>query len=544
MPITRDSYGTTSWPPRAGTSPTIARTIGKPVDRGRWGMTPPTSDAYYNPLLNEIVFPAGILQPPAFGMDAVDAVNYGAIGVVIGHEISHGFDDQGAQFDAQGRLAQLVDARGPQAFTGARPVRRRSVRRLLHRAGHPPQRQARARREHRRSRAAPSIAYRAFQKAQQGKAPAPTIDGFTPEQQFFIAWGQFRGDETRPETAAPDGPGRSAPDREVSRDRTALEHARVRGGVRVQGRTRRWFARRPNAARCGDAPPPRVDIAVGCSYTVCSGGLDQSAWLSGRAASCESIGSSLKRRGMRAAALRPRVTAWFLCASLCAWGAPSRAQTTDQASRPPRMPAPDFLLKRPIGSVGVPGQLGLRAGRQRPVRFLHEQLTIDKADFRGPAVAIDVARAVTPRLDAVFGLEYGSTSMRSEDRHLVDNDFLPIEQTTALRTFHLIGEVRYAFVPRGYAVSRLAWVPRGMVLYAGAGAGAVWHEFEQSGDFVDYVDQSVFNDTFRSAGVGSYSACLRRGRVARTPAALRDGRGPVCVGRRPARLDVRGLRSD
>ena len=78
--------------------------IGKPVDRGRWGMTPPTSDAYYNPLLNEIVFPAGILQPPAFDMKAVDAVNYGAIGVVIGHEISHGFDDEGAQFDFLGRL--------------------------------------------------------------------------------------------------------------------------------------------------------------------------------------------------------------------------------------------------------------------------------------------------------------------------------------------------------------------------------------------------------------------------------------------------------
>ncbi len=78
--------------------------IGKPVDRARWGMTPPTSNAYYNPLLNEIVFPAGILQPPAFDMTATDAVNYGAIGVVIGHEISHGFDDQGAQFDAQGKL--------------------------------------------------------------------------------------------------------------------------------------------------------------------------------------------------------------------------------------------------------------------------------------------------------------------------------------------------------------------------------------------------------------------------------------------------------
>ncbi|HMB43191.1 MAG TPA: M13 family metallopeptidase, partial [Luteimonas sp.] len=79
--------------------------VGKPVDRGRWGMTPPTSNAYYNPSMNEIVFPAGILQPPAFDVSANDAVNYGAIGVVIGHEISHGFDDQGAQFDALGRLS-------------------------------------------------------------------------------------------------------------------------------------------------------------------------------------------------------------------------------------------------------------------------------------------------------------------------------------------------------------------------------------------------------------------------------------------------------
>ena len=79
--------------------------VGKPVDRSRWGMTPPTSNAYYNPSMNEIVFPAGILQPPAFDVTASDAVNYGAIGVVIGHEVSHGFDDQGAQFDAQGRLS-------------------------------------------------------------------------------------------------------------------------------------------------------------------------------------------------------------------------------------------------------------------------------------------------------------------------------------------------------------------------------------------------------------------------------------------------------
>jgi putative endopeptidase len=173
--------------------------IGKAADRGRWGMTPPTSNAYYNPLLNEIVFPAGILQPPAFSMEASDAVNYGAIGVVIGHEISHGFDDEGAQYDAQGRLndwwtdedLKKFQARGqcvvdqfdnyfiePGLHHNGKLVLGESIGDL----------------------AGARIAYLAFKKSQQGKPEAPSVDGFTPDQQFFIAWGQFRGDAIRPET--------------------------------------------------------------------------------------------------------------------------------------------------------------------------------------------------------------------------------------------------------------------------------------------------------------------------------------------------------
>jgi len=173
-------------------------TIGKTVDRGRWGMTPPTSDAYYNPLLNEIVFPAGILQPPAFDMTAVDAVNYGAIGVVIGHEISHGFDDEGAQFDYLGRLrnwwteADLKNfqTRGacvadqfdhyfiePNIHHNGKLVLGESIGDL----------------------GGAKIAYLAYQKSLEGKPRPADIDGFTPGQQFFIAWGQFRGDEIRPE---------------------------------------------------------------------------------------------------------------------------------------------------------------------------------------------------------------------------------------------------------------------------------------------------------------------------------------------------------
>jgi endothelin-converting enzyme/putative endopeptidase len=172
--------------------------IGKPTDRGRWGMTPPTSNAYYNPLLNEIVFPAGILQPPAFDMKAVDAVNYGSIGVVIGHEISHGFDDQGAQFDAQGRLNNWWtpdDLKRFQERTSCvvRQFDSYFIEPGIHHNG------KLVLGESIGDLAGAKIAYRAFKKAQE-QHPAPTIDGFTPDQQFFIAWGQWRGDAIRPET--------------------------------------------------------------------------------------------------------------------------------------------------------------------------------------------------------------------------------------------------------------------------------------------------------------------------------------------------------
>jgi putative endopeptidase len=173
--------------------------IGKPVDRTRWGMTPPTSNAYYSPNLNEIVFPAGILQPPAFDVTATDAVNYGAIGVVIGHEVSHGFDDQGAQFDGQGRLSnwwtdadhKQFEARGmcvvnqfegyfiePGVHHNGKLVLGESIGDL----------------------GGAKLAYKAYQHSREGKGPEPTLDGFTPEQQYFLSWGQWRGDEIRMET--------------------------------------------------------------------------------------------------------------------------------------------------------------------------------------------------------------------------------------------------------------------------------------------------------------------------------------------------------
>jgi putative endopeptidase len=197
VPISRTNYFGNVMAGNEGNVTYNRNTIGKPTDRGQWGMTPPTSNAYYNPLLNEIVFPAGILLPPAFSVDNLDAVNYGAIGVIIGHEISHGFDDQGAQFDAQGRLNNWWTADDMKKFQAKTACvvdqfDHYYIEPNIHHNG------KLVLGESIGDLAGAKIAYLAFQKAQQ-TTPAPTVNGFTPDQQFFIAWGQFRGDETRPE---------------------------------------------------------------------------------------------------------------------------------------------------------------------------------------------------------------------------------------------------------------------------------------------------------------------------------------------------------
>ena len=118
----------------------------------RVGMTPPTVNAYYNPLNNEMVFPAGILQPPFFSKDFPAAMNYGGIGMVMGHELTHGFDDQGRKFDAQGKLTEWWEPSVSTKFESARVVHREAVRELRGSAGAQAEREAHARREHRRQR--------------------------------------------------------------------------------------------------------------------------------------------------------------------------------------------------------------------------------------------------------------------------------------------------------------------------------------------------------------------------------------------------------
>ena len=162
--------------------------IGKPVDRSEWGLTPPTVNAYYNPTMNEIVFPAGILQPPFFNAKADDAINYGGIGAVIAHEISHGFDDQGRQYDAAGNLR---DWWTPESAAKYKERADKIVAQYaeyeplpgLHINGELTQGENIA------DDGGVKLAFAALQKA-LAKKPQDKIDGFTPEQRFFLGWAQ------------------------------------------------------------------------------------------------------------------------------------------------------------------------------------------------------------------------------------------------------------------------------------------------------------------------------------------------------------------
>ena len=174
--------------------------IGKPVDRSKWGMTPPTVNAYYNATMNEIVFPAGILQFPFFSADADDAINYGGIAAVIGHEMSHGFDDSGSQYDNDGTLRNWWTPEDLSKFK-AKTVQleaqydQYTVVDTIHVNG------KFTLGENIGDLGGLNIAYEAFKMTKQGQSKKK-IDGLTPDQRFFLAWAQVWRGASRPEMAA------------------------------------------------------------------------------------------------------------------------------------------------------------------------------------------------------------------------------------------------------------------------------------------------------------------------------------------------------
>lgn len=172
--------------------------VGKPVDRTEWGMTPSTVNAYYNPLMNEIVFPAGILQPPFFDAHRDDAYNYGAIGAVIGHEMTHGFDDQGSKFDAQGNRRNWWTPQDKKNFNArAQCIIKQfdsyEVQPGLYENGRLVTGESIA------DLGGLTLAYMAYQKSLEGKPKPPVIHGFTAQQRFFLGFAQVWAGNIRPQ---------------------------------------------------------------------------------------------------------------------------------------------------------------------------------------------------------------------------------------------------------------------------------------------------------------------------------------------------------
>jgi len=159
---------------------------------------------------------------------------------------------------------------------------------------------------------------------------------------------------------------------------------------------------------------------------------------------------------------------------------------------------PDFLFGKPHGTVAIrSGRLMARAGSDL-FDFVEKQLTVDRKDFNAPSLGLDLDLQVTPRVTAMAGLDFSRSTTASEYRNFVDNNRLPIEQTTELREVNLSGSVKAALTPRGREVSQHAWIPSMVTPYVGAGAGVMRSTFSQTGDFMDFTDSSVFPHTYSS----------------------------------------------
>ena len=171
--------------------------VGRPVDREDWQMSPPDVNAYYDPQLNEIVFPAGILQPPFFDASYDDAVNYGAIGAVIGHEMTHGFDDQGRKFDSRGNMIEWWTPEDLKNYEARSKCIEQQYDSYVFEGQHVTGKLVLG--EATADLGGLSIAYRAYRKSLQGKPEPAKIDGFTGDQRFFLSWARVWAANERPE---------------------------------------------------------------------------------------------------------------------------------------------------------------------------------------------------------------------------------------------------------------------------------------------------------------------------------------------------------
>lgn len=196
-------------------------------------------------------------------------------------------------------------------------------------------------------------------------------------------------------------------------------------------------------------------------------------------------------------------------AALILLASPAFADGQDQSANSSTQSAsssapPDFLLGRPKAMVGVRGGLFMASANSDFFDDMIEFLTLEKSSFRTGTFSTEMAFSLTPQLDIVGGMDLNRVNQGSEDREmeelLPNGTRVPIQQTTELSELNFAVSAKFSLLPRGRTVSRLAWIPRTIVPYVGAGAGYGKYTLRQNGDFVDFSDNHIFTDTFRSEG--------------------------------------------
>jgi hypothetical protein len=164
--------------------------------------------------------------------------------------------------------------------------------------------------------------------------------------------------------------------------------------------------------------------------------------------------------------------------------------------------SPDFLFGSPKGMIGVRSGWLFASAKSDLFTFVQRHLTVDRKDFNAPAIGVDVEVAMGPRLSVIGGFDFSRTSKDSEYRDFVDNQRLPITQTTTLSELNLSGSLKVGITPRGREISSRAFIPAAVTPYVGAGGGLMQYKFVQFGDFIDVdsANSDIFTDTFRSSG--------------------------------------------
>jgi len=159
-----------------------------------------------------------------------------------------------------------------------------------------------------------------------------------------------------------------------------------------------------------------------------------------------------------------------------------------------------FLFGPPLGTVALRAGVDRATAGSDVFRFVTDELTLTRRDFRGSTFAGDAAVPLRPRVAVMFGSAFSRTRTPSEFRHWIDNNDLPIQQTTTFVRLPITASARFDLTEPGRTIGRLAWIPARYTPYVGAGGGALYYRFEQSGDFIDFATTRVFPDKFRSAG--------------------------------------------